>query len=189
MSYYCDISEAMDMSALLAWRWETAPLRQVPQHVRRYGDGYMELSPRGGKDDGSAKEGGKNCNRRLAAWREGAVVEGGERLDEISFLLLERSLAEWQSILKEMCGGDGAVVEDSDSTFTLEPLHNLDWGVSRLSTKRLIQCYSLGKMYSHPGGPPGNQKRLSSVRLPARKACNDIPAHIEEKYSDPGSHL
>lgn len=38
-----------------AWRWDTVPLCQVPQHLRVYGIGQRELMPRGGPDNENAK--------------------------------------------------------------------------------------------------------------------------------------
>lgn len=40
----------------------------------------------------------------------------------------------------------------------------------------------MDEIYSHLGGSPERQKRLSSVSLPLPMACNCIPAPIEEMY-------
>lgn len=41
---------------------------------------------------------------------------------------------------------------------------------------------SSGRIFSHPGGSPGKQKRLNFVRLAVLRACNSIQPHNEKKY-------
>lgn len=58
----------------------------------------------------------------------------------IGFLLSEKSLVEWQSILDEICRESGGVVEEFYSTVTFELLHNLQWeGAENFSKFVLIQ--------------------------------------------------
>lgn len=101
----------------------------MPEHVRRYGDGWRELKPRGSNDDGNAKE-----DKRIArgGWEFGGRGRGRRRckvLDGISFLLLEQSLWEWPSFSEEIGENGGTVVKDIYSIRTFEPLHNLHLGV------------------------------------------------------------
>lgn len=74
------------------------------------------------------------------------------------------------------------VVEGLHSISTFESLHKRHLRVSRLLKTCLIQCSSLDENQSHPRGPPGSRKRLTSVRLLLLKACSSILAVIEEKY-------
>lgn len=79
--------------------------------------------------------------------------------------------------------------DDLYSIFTFEPLHKFHLGVSRLLKNCLIQYLSSEKMYSHPDGPSGKQKRVSLLKTPLFRACNSILAQIEEKYALPGLHV
>lgn len=45
--------------------------------------------------------------------------------DDIDFLLLKQSLAEWISFLKEICGDRGGGVKYSYSTFTFQSFNSL----------------------------------------------------------------
>lgn len=73
-------------------------------------------------------------------------------LDKMDFLLFERSLAEWPSCLEDMCGGNGKMLEDLYSLFSLELPHNCHLRVSRLLKTYLIHYLSLDKFFYPPGG-------------------------------------
>lgn len=62
-----------------------------------------------------------------------------ELLEDLGSLLSTQSLAGWPPFLKELCGGDGVVVQELYSIFTFGPLHNFQLRVSRLSKKCLNQ--------------------------------------------------
>lgn len=189
MSYCRDISEAKDESAamhgtgrqnLCVWRYSTYENMVMSRESSRRV---------------AAKT--RETQRRIKELQEaaGSLAQGRLRaspreiLDEIDFLLSETSLAGWQLFLEKICGGDGVAVENLYSTVTFEPLQNLQLGVSRLSKTCFIQCSSWEEISSHPEDPPGKQKTVSSVRQPLFKACNGIPAFIEEKYLVPGLYV
>lgn len=60
-------------------------------------------------------------------------------VDEIIFLLYQKSLARWPVFWEKICNDDGVVVEDLFLIFMLEPPHNLHFGVTRL----LKTCFAL----------------------------------------------
>lgn len=54
--------------------------------------------------------------------------------------------------------------------------------MSKLLKTCLVQCLSSNKTHSYPKGPPGKQKKLSSVVLPLLSACSGVLDHGEKKY-------
>lgn len=106
----------------------------------------------------------------------GKLAERGLRkrrrrlLDEIESLLSEQSLAEWLSLLGEMCGGNGVVVENLYSIFMLEPLHYLHLGVSRLLKTCLPQYSCLKEIYSHRG----SAQKVTKIELGEASATGSV---------------
>lgn len=82
--------------------------------------------------------------------------------------------------LKEICGGDGAVVKDSYSVVRSEPLRNLHLGAPKLLRTHFFQFLCSEMMYSNTRDPSGEQQRSRLMELPLLKLCNDILAHIEQ---------
>lgn len=189
VSYCCDIPEAKDVSAIRHGHGRYHPC--VRCHIT-----YEDMV-RGRGSPSRVLSGTIETRRRVKELKEAAERMSGreergrrrEALNEIGCLLSAKSLAEWPSSLEELCGSGGLVVEDLYSMFTFEPLHNLHLGVSRLLKTCLVQYLSSDEIYSHPCGPNGKRKRLSSVRMALLRACNAILAHVEEKYALPGLHV
>lgn len=75
----------------------------------------------------------KKLQKRVEDWRIGAVVRRRSKvLDEIDYLLSKQSVAKWPSLLEDLCGVHGEVVEDLYSIFTFQSDHNLRFEISRL---------------------------------------------------------
>lgn len=98
-------------------------------------------------------------------------------------MLSRQLLAEYPLFRKEVCGQNGVATANFFSILTLEPLHNVLSGVSRLFKTFRIQYPYSEESYCHPGGRSGVQNRLYSGRLPLLKSCNGVMAHNEEKYT------
>lgn len=78
-------------------------------------------------------------------------------LDKKYSLFYEQSLAEWPFFLEALRGGDGAVIEDFYSIFTIEPLQNLHVVVPRLLKTSLLQFLSFDEINSRPRVPLKNR--------------------------------
>lgn len=104
----------------LAWRLETALLRQVIQYTREHGNGYRDLSRVVAQT--------MKTRRKLKKLQEKTGERAGKRrpevLDLMDSFLSYRPLAKWPSFSEETCVGDEVVVENLYSIFTYEPLHN-----------------------------------------------------------------
>lgn len=74
----------------------------------------------------------------------------------------EQSLAEQPSFLGDKSEGDGVVVEDLHSMFTVERLQSRHLRLSRLWKSCLVQHLSSHETYRHRSGPSRKQYRLSS---------------------------
>lgn len=68
-----------------------------------------------------------------------------KKVDDVESVISEQSLGKWHSFLKDMCGGDVAVVKNICSMFTFEPLHNLHLGMSRFLKTCVVQYFSFAK--------------------------------------------
>lgn len=91
---------------------------------------------------------------------------------EAAACLTQQPLAQWSSVLKDMCGSDEVMAESIYSTFTFGPLQNLHLKALRFLKPCLVQDLFSDKIYSHPGGLAKERKRLSLVRLLLLKACD-----------------
>lgn len=76
-----------------------------------------------------------------------------QKLDEITRLRLQHSLAEWTSFLGDWGGDDGLVMKDLYSVLSFDPLRNLHVEVSKLLKSRLMEYSSSDDLYSSPLGP------------------------------------
>lgn len=105
-----------------AWCWETAPLRWCHS---TYEDRVM-----GKESSCRVVEGTMETRRKVNELKEEAGSTKGRGsskirrkvLDEIEFLLSEKSMEEWQSFLEEMRGSGGVAAEDSYSILTFGSL-------------------------------------------------------------------
>lgn len=61
--------------------------------------------------------------------------------------------------------------------------------MSRFLKTCLVQYLSFDEVRRLPGGPPGEQKWLTSVRLLLLRGDGGVMAHIEKKYSVHDLHV
>lgn len=104
-------------------------------------------------------------------------------------LLSERCVVKRLFFLEGICRKPGLVIEGLNSILEFETLHSLYRKASRLSAMRLFQYLLSKNVYSRPARPAEKQERVSLLKVPVIRACNEVLAHNQKQYALPGLHV